>query len=145
MKHTRRGFIESNAAAGALLGVGRVPQLNAAQSQPPTAMPTPRAKALLSLFGLKYPIFQATHGRATSPELAVAVSNTGAMGALASLEDPEDARKAIFRMRAATRGPFVVNYPLWRGTASLRAALDAGALIVQFSWGMPAKDVPAGE
>jgi nitronate monooxygenase len=96
----------------------------------------------MSLFSLKYPIFEAPHGRATSPELAIAVSNAGAMGALASLEESADeARNAVSKVRAATRGPFVISYLLWRGTTSLRAALDAGAPIVQFSWGMPTKEL----
>jgi len=83
MKGSRRDFIKTNAAAGALLGSVSAPGLNAAQSQRQIAMPTPRAKTLMSLFGLKYPIFEAPHGRATGPELAIAVSNAGAMGALA--------------------------------------------------------------
>ena len=40
----------------------------------------------MEMFGLTYPIF-APHGTQTSPELASAVSNPGAMSALASLDD----------------------------------------------------------
>ena len=141
MKRTRRDFIETSATAGALFGAVGGSALNAAQSKNPIVILTPRAKALMSLFNLKYPIFQAPHGRATCPELAIAVANAGAMGALASLESPDDARNAVLKVRAATKGSFAVNYLLWRGTASLSAALDAGAPIVQFSWGMPTKDV----
>jgi hypothetical protein len=64
-KPTRRDFIETSAVAGALT-VG-APVLSAAQSRSPIVMPTPRAKAPMSLFGLRYPIFEAPHGRATSP------------------------------------------------------------------------------
>jgi hypothetical protein len=62
MKRTRRHFITTNAAAGALLGAAGASGLNAAQSRNPIAMPTPRAKALMALFNLKYPIFEAPHG-----------------------------------------------------------------------------------
>jgi nitronate monooxygenase len=140
MKGTRRDFIETSAVAGALLGSGGAPALSAAQSQRPIVMPTPRAKALMSLFGLKYPIFEAPHGRATSPELAIAVSNAGAMGALALLPTADEARDAVSKVRSSTKGPFFVNYILRNEPVSLKAALDAGAPIVQFSWGMPSME-----
>src|SRR5262249_51351162 len=83
MKGSRRDFIKTNAAAGALLGSISAPVLSAAQPQRQIAMPTSRAKTLMSLFALKYPIFEAPHGLATGPELAIAVSNSSGMGALA--------------------------------------------------------------
>jgi nitronate monooxygenase len=141
MKSTRRDFIKTSAAAGATFGVGGALGLDAAQSGRAILMPTERAKALMALFGLKYPIFEAPHGRATSPELAIAVSNAGAMGALASLATPAEARNAVSKVRAATKGPFFVNYILRNEPVSLRAALDAGAPIIQFSWGMPTREM----
>jgi nitronate monooxygenase len=95
----------------------------------------------MSLFNLKYPIFEAAHGTmVTGPELAIAVSNAGAMGALAITGWPlEKARDAVSRVRAATKGSFFVNYILGLEPASLKAVLDAGAPIVQFSWGVPTK------
>jgi nitronate monooxygenase len=138
MKHSRRNFIETSAAVGALLGAVKAPRLNAAQ----ITMPTPRAKALMSLFNLKYPIFEAPHGLATGPELAIAVSNAGAMGALALTgRGTDEARTFVSKVRAATKGAFFVNYILREEPASLKVVLDAGAPIVQFSWGMPAKEV----
>src|SRR5438552_3194690 len=104
MKRTRRDFIKISAATGALLeGVG-VSGLDASQSAPAVAMPTERSKALITLFGLKYPIFEAPHGTMTSPELAIAVSNAGAMGALATLPSPDAARFAVSKVRSATKG-----------------------------------------
>jgi nitronate monooxygenase len=139
---TRRQFIETTAAAGALPGFLAVPTLDAAQSQTSIAMPTPSARALMALFGLKYPIFEAPHGGATSPELASAVSNAGAMGALAAvLRRPDEVRDAVSKVRSSTKGPFFVNYILNFEPVSLRAALDAGAPIVQFSWGMPSTEM----
>jgi nitronate monooxygenase len=100
----------------------------------------------MALFGLKYPIFEAPHGtNVTNPELAIAVSNAGAMGAIALTDMPSDrARKVVSRVRAATKGAFFVNYILavspGNEPPSLRNVLDAGAPIVQFSWGLPAKE-----
>jgi nitronate monooxygenase len=144
MKRSRRDFIEKNAAVSALLGAVRPPLLTAAQNQRSVAIPTPRAKTLMSLFGLKYPIFEAPHGRATGPELAIAVSNAGAMGslALAGRSLPE-VRTWVSKVRAGTKGSFAVNFILALSPANefelLQAALDAGSPVVQLSWGMPAK------
>jgi nitronate monooxygenase len=106
-------------------------------------MPTPRAKALMALFGLKYPIFEAPHGPGTtSPELAIAICNAGAMGAIALTSfNPMRAHDEVFRVRAGTKGNFFINYFLAHGNEpeSLKSALDAGAPIVQFSWGLPGK------
>jgi nitronate monooxygenase len=107
-------------------------------------MPTERAKAVMALFGLKYPIFEAPHGNTTSPELAIAVSKAGAMGALGLTGATTDgARTAVSNVRSATKSAFFINYILTLSAGkepkSLRAALDAGAPIVQFSWGLPAK------
>jgi nitronate monooxygenase len=44
-------------------------------------------------------------------------------------------------VKAATKRPFVVNFILARETTWLQAALDAGAPIIQFSWGMPTKEM----
>jgi nitronate monooxygenase len=129
----RRQFMQ---IAGAAAAASASPQVASAQSRRATPMPTPRSKALMSLFRLKYPIFQAPHGRATSPDLAIAVSNAGAMGALAGPSGSD-----VSKVRSTTKGPFFVNYILHFEPASLKAALDAGAPIVQFSWGMPTKEM----
>jgi hypothetical protein len=116
------------------------------QPEQAVQLPTSRAKALMTLFGLKYPIFEAPHGpTVTSPELAIAVSNAGAMGAIALTDIPPDkARAVVSKIRAATRGSFFVNYILAvlgeKEPSSLRVVLDAGAPIVQFSWGLPTKE-----
>ncbi len=71
------------------------------------------------------------------------------MGALASLGNSDEARAAVSKVRLATKGPFFVNFLLavapMSGSepTSLTAVLDAGALIVQFSWGMPSKEAVA--
>lgn len=134
---------------GALFGMTRASTSNASGQGSNVRLPTERAKALMDLFGLRYPIFEAPHGRQTCPELAIAVSNAGAMGALAGLSKPDDAGVAVSKVRSATKGPFFVNFLLatvpMSGSepAPLRTVLDAGAPIVQFSWGMPSKEAVA--
>ena len=138
---TRRDFIKTATAASAAFGVVEALGSDAAQSRRSMAIPTERSKVLTNLFGLKYPIFEAPHGRATSPDLAIAVSNAGALGALASLASADEIYSAVSKVRKATKGPFVVNFILARETTWLEAALDAGAPIIQFSWGMPTKEM----
>jgi nitronate monooxygenase len=148
MKRARREFLKTT-AAGALFGIAGGSRLDAGQLKPAIPMPTERAKALMALFGLKYPIFEAPHGRQTCPDLAIAVSNAGAMGALAGLHDPDDSRGLVSKVRAATKAPFLVNFllsvvPMWGNEpAALRSVLDAGAPIIHFSWGMPSKEAAA--
>ena len=142
MKSTRREFIETGTAASVLLVSGGAQNLNAQQTRNAVAMPTLRAKALMALFNLKYPIFEAPHGNATSPELAQAVSNAGAIGALSlTSRTPDVARMSVSQIRAGTKGPFLVNYILTQEPTTLQIALDAGAPIVQFSWGMPSREM----
>ena len=83
MSRTRREFIKVTTAAGAMFEVVGASGLEASQSGHTIPFPTQRAKAVMEMFGLKYPIFEAPHGLATCPELAIAVSNAGAVGTLA--------------------------------------------------------------
>jgi len=143
MSCTRREFIKTATSAGAMFGAAGAPGLDVVQSGRSIPVPTQRAKDLMKLFGLRYPIFEAPHGPATCPELATAVSNAGAMGALADLRTRETARNAVTKVRSATKGNFVVNFILQLTTnlTSLQAALDSGAPIVQFSWGVPTREM----
>lgn len=141
MKRSRRDFLESTVPAGLALGL---PVLSAAQSELPGRGMPPRSQALVDMFGLTYPIFQAGFGTVTSVALAAAVSNAGAMGAIAGLRDPADARDTVQKLRAITRRPFLVNILLQlqaeNPPAILPPALDAGAPVIQFSWGLPARE-----
>lgn len=102
---------------------------------------TEKSKKLLTKFNLKYPIFQAAPG---GEQLAVAIANSGGMGAVAlSFESPDYALKVVKRMREATKGNFYGNYVLSMEPKSLDKALEAGCPIIQFSWGIPSKDVVA--
>jgi nitronate monooxygenase len=145
-EHTRREFIRTTAAAGASFAFSSAEGSDASPARTPIPMPTERSTVLMALFGLKYPIFEAPHGpKNTNPELAIAVSKAGAMGALAlTYRTPDSARDAVSKVRSATKGAFFINYilafPFGEGAVSLRAALDAGAPTVQFSWGLPPKE-----
>jgi nitronate monooxygenase len=144
MVPTRREFLISG-AVGALAAA--FPVVSSAQPETGAFLPSARSQTIMKMFGLKYPIFEACHGSATSPELAIAVADAGAMGALASLGNPENARNAVSKVRAATKGSFAVNIILALqsddGLEWLRAVLEAGAPALQFSWGLPSKDALA--
>jgi Nitronate monooxygenase len=120
------GFVEATAAQNSEGQNGRF-ELSTATQQ------------LLSKFGLTYPIFRAPAGGAASPDLVIAVCNAGAIGGMAAWPLPaEEVASRVARVRSATSKAFFVNCALAaREPKSLRAALDAGAPVVQFSWGMP--------
>ena len=138
MARSRRDFLKESAVGGAALGIFGLPSIAGGQTRA-QAMPTPRAKALMEFFGVRYPIFQGPYG---GPALASAISNAGAVGHVALWSTtPEVARAIVTQIRSQTKQPFIVNYVLSFEPRSLPAALDAGAPVVQFSWGLPAKDV----
>jgi nitronate monooxygenase len=93
------------------------------------------SQKLLKQFDLKYPIFQGAQG---GEALAIAIANSGAMGAVSlTWETPDDAFDIVSRVRLATKGSFYANFVLQGEPDSLDSALEAGCPIVQFSWGIP--------
>lgn len=93
---------------------------------------SPAESALLRLLGVRHPIVQAPMaGGWTTPELVAAVSNAGALGALAAarLTTPQ-LEEALARVRALTTRPFAVNFllaapaPPPRDTQAMDAVLD---------------------
>lgn len=138
MDPSRRQFLGS--AAGLGVGVALARETAADVSQAPPASPAPSAttRRLLTLLGLTYPIVQAPLGPASGPDLALAVSTAGALGTMAVWSlSPDDAVARVRQVHAATKRAFAVNYVLAFEPTSLPAVLDAGAPVVQFSWGMP--------
>ncbi len=108
------------------------------------ALPTDKVDSLLESFGAKYPIFCAGMGGTAMPELAIAVTKGGGIGALGSAgfgPQSDLVSQAVTRIRTATDGPFAVNYLLGFDPVTLPAALDAGAPIIQFAWGIPSTDI----
>jgi nitronate monooxygenase len=140
MSSDRREFFGKAAAVTAALGARALPR--AAQR---AAMPTPRASALMELFGLRYPIFCAGMGATAVPELAIAVSNAGGLGAIGTGVNavPEVVRQRVSQTKSATNRPFAVNFLLPRDPVTLPLALDAGAPIIQFAWGIPTAETAA--
>lgn len=141
MSSDRREFFE-RAALAAGLGVGMFP---AAAQSPSVVMPTDRVSSLLTAFGLKYPIFCAGMGGPASYELAIAVSNAGGFGAIGTGPSMPAAvvRDRVARVRAGTKNLFAINYLLAFDPVTLPVALDAGAPVVQFAWGIPGAEAVA--
>lgn len=129
---SRRDFIKK----GLALGVGAtMAGLNScATPERPLTKNGERIKKLLTLFSLKYPIFQAAPG---GEKLAIAIANTGGMGAIGFNEE------SVKRVKALTKGSFYCNYILSWGDPkpeSLDKVLEAGAPAIEFSWGIPNKE-----
>lgn len=67
--------------------------------------------SFIKQLGLKYPLIQAPMAGVTTPALAAAVSNAGALGSLGlGASNPSGARKAIQETRSLTSKPFNVNF-----------------------------------
>ncbi|MGH7711491.1 MAG: nitronate monooxygenase [Gemmatimonadaceae bacterium] len=124
MSSTRREFVRHAAAVAAALGANGIP-LEAQRAR----MPTPRARAFMERFGLTRPIGNAGMGVFATPELAIAVSEAGGLGAVGTGRTPvaETVKDYVTRARAGTRRPFAVNFLLAAESRTLPVALDAGA------------------
>lgn len=94
-------------------------------------------------FALTVPISNAGMGFFATPELAIAVSEAGGLGAVGTGRGAVAAtvKDYVTRARAGTRRPFVVNYLLATEPATLPLALDAGTPIIQFAWGLPTREM----
>ena len=135
---SRRHFIKTGTsaaiglAAAAPSGAGRETAKVADKSK--NVLPD-NCRELLERFDLRYPIFQAAPG---GEALAIAVANSGAMGAIALTWDtPETSFALVKRMNEATAGNYYANFVLHFEPLSLDKALEAGCPNIQFSWGIP--------
>ena len=142
MSSERREFLRQATVAAAGLGASAFP---VAAQQRSATMPTPRASALMAAFGLRYPIFCAGFGNSATPELAIAVSNGGGLGAIGtgSSASADEVRTRVTRTRSGTSRPFAVNYLLAFDPVTLPMVLDLGAPIIQFAWGIPSAEAVA--
>ena len=138
MPTNRREFLQQ-AAAAAVAGA------SSATAGSQSAMPTPRAAALMSAFNLKFPIFNAGMGAFAGPELALAVSNAGGFGAMGTgtAMAADLVRERVRRVKAGTTRLFAINYLLAFDPLTLPIALEAGVPAVQFAWGFPRADAVA--
>ncbi len=70
-----------------------------------------RDRRLCALLGIEHPIIQAPMAGSTTPALAAAVANAGALGSIGCAEmTPEAFRTAMAATRAATNRPFNMNF-----------------------------------
>jgi nitronate monooxygenase len=68
-------------------------------------------RRILDLFGIDVPILQAPMAGASTPEMAIAVSEAGGLGALPCAQyDLAGAQAALEQVRAATKKPVNVNF-----------------------------------
>jgi nitronate monooxygenase len=137
MDADRRAFLEKTGMLTLMMSLR-----GTLAAQPPPEIPTERAMALMAKFGLKIPVMQSGMGNLAPPALAAAVSNAGGLGSIGlSSATPQSARDLVAQTRALTARLFAVNYILsGHDCSSLPAAVEAGAPIVQFSWGLPSRD-----
>jgi NAD(P)H-dependent flavin oxidoreductase YrpB (nitropropane dioxygenase family) len=74
-------------------------------------------------------------------ELAASVAECGGLGGLGiTWSSEDDVRDQVKRVRAKTKRPFAVGYVLAFPPTTLAAALEEGAPVVQFSWGIPSSE-----
>lgn len=84
---------------------------------------------------------QAPIGPATTPELVAAVAGSGALGTLAASWTPAAELRVLLRtLRSVCDAPFCVNLVLaFEQRQRLVAALEEGATVISFSWGVDAE------
>ncbi len=94
---------------------------------------------LCDLLGIDVPVLQAPIGRASTPELAAAVSGAGGLGTCAiTWMDAAEVRQTIRRVRELTAAPFGVNVILsWGMNENLDVALEQRPGVVALAWGDP--------
>lgn len=136
MNKSRREFTTGGllASAGLLLNKGAeaIPNANAT-----TVLRKDKTEHFVKKMGLRLPIVQAVFGGAV-PELAAAVSNAGGMGGIGVTWSSEiEVRSLVKRTKDLTSNPFAIGYVLQFGANTLHSALDAGAPVIQFSFGTP--------
>ena len=96
------------------------------------------------LLGIRYPIIQGGLAHLAYSELAAAVSNAGGLGQITamSLDEPEQLRKEIQKVKSMTAKPFGVNFAIGQhGRAFqdfLEIAIDEEVPVITMTGGNPA-------
>src|SRR5712691_9239663 len=99
MDRTRREFIAQSIAVGTALAALGTRQAEAQDSQRAMLGSNQGMKALMSLFDLKYPIFQAPTGITAGTDVTIAVSSAGALGAIGlTRPTPDIARDMVTKI-----------------------------------------------
>lgn len=139
--NSRRNFIKKSGAIATLsvLSGAQIVSGKNDNALSKTGTLNTSSKKFMEMFGLKYPIVQAAPG---GEELAIAVANSGAMGSIQlGWSTPKEAFEVVTRLKTATKGNFYANFVLHNEPVALDKALEAGCPTVQFSWGIPSKEV----
>lgn len=143
------GAEEDERAEGAEDDIRPVNSAPAAPSEtpPPSSPPAAPSETLpplvtpfTRLLGIDHPIVQAPVGGASTPALAAAVANAGALGSLSlTWRSPATARALLRETRRLTDRPIAINLVLaWDPAERLAIALAEGVRVVSFFWGDPA-------
>ncbi|WP_411031250.1 NAD(P)H-dependent flavin oxidoreductase [Spongiimicrobium sp. 3-5] len=149
---SRRNFIQKGALAGIATttiignGFGRSnkPSITDKKGTATFNYPSSATKKLTELLNVKYPIIQAPTGGVVNSSFTAAVANSGGLGALPlSWSEPDYAIKQIEAIKGKTKNPFFANFVLNFEPKAFDVAIASGVPIIQFSWGMPTKDMVA--
>jgi len=102
---------------------------------------------LLQRLGIRYPIIQAPMAGATTPALAAAVCNAGALGSLGcAMLTPREFRDEVENARALTDGPLNVNFFVHAPPKHDREKIDrARARLRPFYQELALGEVPTGD
>ncbi|HEY1798858.1 MAG TPA: nitronate monooxygenase [Stellaceae bacterium] len=107
------------------------------------------SNTLTERLNLKFPIFQAPMGSASTPALAAAVTNAGGLGGLGMWNrTAEQAGRRIAGFRQQSGGTLNVNYPLWPDPAATPEATEAMRQHLQAQYdqrGLGAVPQPGGQ
>ena len=103
--------------------------------------PAPMHTRVTQLLGIRYPIVQGGLAHLAYSGLAAAVSEAGGLGQIgnACFTTPDELRADIRRLKALTREPYGVNFPLGHSSidAFLDVALEEGAPVISITAGNP--------
>ncbi|WP_045515436.1 NAD(P)H-dependent flavin oxidoreductase [Neobacillus niacini] len=99
---------------------------------------------ITEILNIQYPIIQGGLAHLAYSELAAAVSNSGGLGQITamSLDNPEQLRKEIRKVKQLTKKPFGVNYAIGQHNRPfeemLQVAIDEDVAVVSMTGGNPA-------
>lgn len=107
------------------------------------------SNTLTDRLNLRFPIFQAPMGSASTAALAAAVTNAGGLGGLGMWNrSAEEAGRRIAGFRQQSGGSLNVNYPIWPDPASAPEVTEAMRQHLQVQYdrhGLGAAPAPKGE
>tara|TARA_R110002051_G_scaffold210668_1_gene276153 strand:+ start:1336 stop:2460 length:1125 start_codon:yes stop_codon:yes gene_type:complete len=149
---SRRDFIQKGAiasitvttAVGSSFGHSSFLSKTTTTNQSKFNYPSEATKKLTKLLHIKYPIIQAPTGGVIDSSFTAAIANNGCLGALPlSWSAPEHAVKQIEAVKGKTKNAFFANFVLNFEPKAFDVAIENGVPIIQFSWGMPTKEMVA--